>query len=527
MKPKAIYKNNSDNQEHLKRVLGNSLDVIYRLFNISAFRNSEAMLVYIKTLIDDQTISQQILKPLISDMPPANERSFIKRFDYIAWITEKGIFAANVQRLNSWQEVLDYLLSGNSLLFINGCSDCLAIYTKTNESRDLQEPSTESEVRGSRDGFVENIEKNIMLIRNRIKESGLRFENMVIGKKTKTSVVLVYIKNLVDEALLKEVRTRLERISIDGVLESAYLEELIEDAPLSPFKQIKNTERPDKACSAILEGRIVILTDNTPTALLVPTMFWEILQSPGDYYERYYVATFIRWIRIIALFISTSISSMYIMLTAYHQEMIPTALAMHIAAGRENVPFPAVVEALFMEIVFEVLKESGLRMPRPIGNAVSIVGALVIGEAAVRAGLIGDIMVITIALSSIASFALPAYGMINSIRLLRFPLIMLTAMLGLFGYLAGIMAIVLHLLSLRSFGVPFLAPINPLNKSMIKDIFIRSPWWAMFTRPSDYNVSDINRQSPNNAIPRPPQKNSALKDAESRRKPTKKKVGGG
>jgi hypothetical protein len=382
----------------------------------------------------------------------------------------------------------------------------LILSTRKYESRTVAEPEAETEIRGPRDGFVENIETNAALIRRRIKDYGLRFENLKIGQRTKTNISIAYIESLVNESILKEVKIRLNRINVDSILESSYIEEFIEDSPTSVFPQIEHTERPDVVSAAILEGRIAILVDNTPFVLMVPSIFWNFLASGGDYYERYHIGAFLRWLRLLSLFLSLSLSSFYILLTSFHQEMLPTTLALKIAAGRVGVPFPAVIEVFMMEIMLEITKEAGLRMPNPIGQTVGFVGALVIGQGAVSAGLVGPALVIVIAIEAICSFCIPAYNMSNSLRLIKFPLILLSATFGIIGYLAGIIVILLHLLSLRSFGAPYLAPMAPLDLNGLRNIFTRPPWWSMKERPGYSKAKDVRRQTTENLKPRPQKK---------------------
>jgi spore germination protein KA len=279
------------------------------------------------------------------------------------------------------------------------------------------------------------------------------------------------------------------------VLESGYLEEFIEDNPYSPFPQVVHTERPDRVTASLLEGRVAILTDGTPFALIVPAEFITLMQSPEDYYERYMVATAIRWLRYIGFAMSLLLPSLYIAITTFHQEMIPTRLLISLAAAREGVPFPALVEALMMEFTFEALREAGIRLPRAVGQAVSIVGALVIGQAAVQAGIVSPLMVIVVAITGIASFMNPAFNIALTMRLMRFPLMLLAATLGLFGVMVGILAILIHLAGLRSFGVPYLSSLAPLHTKDLKDVAVRAPWWAMDNRPAETAKLNRRRQS--------------------------------
>jgi spore germination protein KA len=258
---------------------------------------------------------------------------------------------------------------------------------------------------------------------------------------------------------------------------------MIVDNPYSLFPQVITTERPDRAAAALAEGRVVLITDTTPFALILPATLAMLLQSPEDYYHPHGISTAIRWLRYLAFIISVAASPLYVAVTTFHQEMIPFKLLLSVAAAREGVPLPAVLEAIVMEGVFELLREAGIRLPRPVGQAVSIVGALVIGEAAVTAGVVSPLMVIVVATAGIASFATPSYELAIPLRILRFPLMVLAGSLGLFGLTAGLLAVLIHLSGLRSFGVPYLAPLAPLKFGEWKDVLWRAPLWMMHTRP--------------------------------------------
>lgn len=494
-----------DNEKYIKQTLGESVDIVIRYLVIPAFNNCRAFILYVDGLIGTNEIDDIILRPLMGSLQFPMQKNFIASAGPIRALKELGVHASSVKEYKEWSEILDSVLSGDTALFIESCDTAVIAATRGFQSRSVSEPVAETEVRASRDGFIESIRTNTSLIRRRIKDYSLRIEPMKIGERTKTDIAIVYIDNLVDKGILGELKSRLERIKVDSILESGYLEELIEDTPFSLFPTIEHTERPDKASAAILEGRIIVLVDNTPFCLIVPTVFWQYIQATGDYYETFQIATFTRLLRLIAIFMSVSLSSFYIMLSSFHQEMYPTLLALRVAAGREGVPFPALVEVLIMEVTFEILREAGLRMPKPVGQAVSIVGALVIGEAAVNAGLVGPILIIIVAAEGISAFAIPAYSMSVSFRFLRFPLIILSGSLGLLGFLGGTIAIVVHMLSLRSFGAPFLAPINPFRLRGSKDALVRTPWWMMQKRPKVAKPQDEYRQASTEELePKPP-----------------------
>jgi spore germination protein KA len=306
----------------------------------------------------------------------------------------------------------------------------------------------------------------------------------------------MYIKGLVSDQIIKEVHSRLDRIDIDSILESGYIEELIQDETMTPFPTVYNTERPDVVAAELMEAKVAILVDGTPIVLIVPAPFVSFMHAAEDYYQRADISSFIRILRYIGLIVSLLSPSFYIAVTTFHQEMIPPALLMSLAAQREAVPFPAFIEALLMEFTFEILREAGVRMPKYIGAAVSIVGTLVIGQAAVVAGIISAAMVIVVSLTAISSFVLPAYNMSIAFRMLRFPLMGLAASFGLFGIFVGCTTIILHMCSLRSFGVPYMTPLAPIVPSDNKDAVLRFPHRLLITRPRMTNHKNIRRQSP-------------------------------
>lgn len=417
--------------------------------------------------------------------------------EFFQMITEYGLPNTYVKQESDINNIVNELIDGNTILLLDKIDKVLIVGSSGWKDRAISEPTSENSVRGPKDSFTENIENNTALIRRHIKSPDLRIESFKIGTKTKTMVSMAYLEGVAKEEIIEEVRERLGRIKIDGILESGYIEELIEDTPLSIFPQIEHSERPDKISASILEGRVAILVDTTPYVLIVPTIFFQFIQSVDDYYQRFPIGSFARLIRIIAYFISLILPSMYIALTSFHQEMIPTTLALAIAASREGVPFPSIGEAFMMEFTFEILMEAGLRLPKQAGQAVSIVGGLVIGQAAVQAGIVSQAMVIVVALTGISSFSIPAFNASSSGRLLRFPLMILAAALGLPGILAGVSIIIIHLNSLHSFGVSYMEPFISADKSIIEDPVFRNPWWKINRLPGYIAGKRIVREAPN------------------------------
>jgi spore germination protein KA len=385
---------------------------------------------------------------------------------------------------SNFQNILDALLAEEIVILLEPLDEAIIInqIKKGNTERGITEPESEHIIRGPKDGFTENLFTNMSLIRKRIRTPELKMEQLTIGRLSKTKVIVSYIKNIADEKIVSEVFNRLKTIDIDGIMASCYIEEYIEDNALSPFPQVDNTEKPDVVAANLLEGRVAILTENTPTCLIVPLTFFQSMQINEDHYERPLVSSFIRFLRFVFLFLALFLPAIYIALETYHHEMIATKLLIRMTKSREGIPFPAYFEALFMAIFLEALREAATRLPKNIGQTVSIVGALVIGEVAIRAGIVSDTMVLVIGITAVSNFAIPKYNQALTIRLLRLILMFLAAFLGLFGVLIGFYCILTHMCNLESFGVSYLHPLAPFNPQGLKDTFIRVPRWGMIHR---------------------------------------------
>ncbi|ACT01559.1 GerA spore germination protein [Paenibacillus sp. JDR-2] len=476
------------NEAVFQDIFKNCSDIVFRKIHCAG---QESLVIYLASLADEQLIDDHILKAMFeSDIKQETDRK-----PSGTEILGKSIISAWMTKLSTQvKEIVRQILDGYAAVLTD--TDSKAILVKANgvKHRSLEEPSSEQVIRGPRDGFIENIATNIGLIRGRLKTARLKMEPVIIGDLTQTQVVMTYIDGIAEDSLIEEVRKRVSRIQIDGILDSGYIEEFIEDLPYSPFPQVHSTERPDVVVAELLEGKAAILVDNTPFVLIVPMTFWTGLQASEDYYIRWPIATFVRWIRFLFIFIAIFAPSLYVAVTTFHQEMIPTNLVFSIASSREAVPFPAMFEALSMEIVFEALREAGVRLPKQIGQAISIVGALVIGQAAVEAGIISAPVVIIVSITGIATFAIPRFNFASGIRLLRFPILFLAGTLGLYGIVLGFLCIVLHVASLRSFGVPYLSPLGPITMSNLKDILIRAPIWARRMRPQATGMSEPVRE---------------------------------
>lgn len=485
-KEKKLSGRVSEDIEEIKKILGNPSDLVIREFS---YYGIPAAAVMIDGLIDKIVVTEGILKPLMLEAKIAED----KPENLYKSLKEEMLAVSEIKETDNLAEFLLAVFSGEVGLLLEKSTAALLASTKGWATRSVSEPLNEVVVRGPQEAFTETIRVNTALIRRRIRSPHLRLEALKIGRTSQTDVVIAYLADIADSKIVEEVRTRLSRIDIDAVLESGYLEEFIEDDPFNIFPQVKHTERPDKAVADMLEGKVVILTDGTPLALVVPATMPEFFQAAEDYYEKYFISNFLRMIRVIAFFLAMFLPSLYIAIITFHQEMIPTELLINIWASRSGVPFPAFVEALIMELAFEALREAGVRLPRPVGQAVSIVGALIIGQAAVEAGIVSTSMVIVVALTGIASFAIPAFNMAVAARIYRFFIMILAATFGMFGLMMGFIYLVIMLCNTRSFGVPYLAPLAPMNLMGQKDMALRVPWWLMIKRPKPFRPKDERR----------------------------------
>ncbi|MDD2281841.1 MAG: spore germination protein, partial [Eubacteriales bacterium] len=387
------------------------------------------------------------------------------------------------------------VLNGQVLLIVPRQARAWSVNAKAARLRAVAEPETQKVVRGPREGLIEDLETNLTLVRKRLKTPALKIDCRSVGRRSNTELAVLHLEGVADPKVLAEVHARLNKIDIDGIMDSGELEQLIEDNTMSVFPQVGNTERPDNIAAALLNGRVAILVDNSPFALIVPNVLTDMLQSSDDYYERFQFSSLIRILRYVLAFVALLSPALYVAITTFHHEMIPTDLLTNLVHARAGVPFPTVIEAGLMELAFEALREAGLRLPKAVGQAVSIVGALIIGQAAVEAGLVSPIMVIVVAATGIASFTIPAFNGAVVTRMLKFPLLVAAGTMGLYGISMALAIIIIHLSSLRSFGVPYLSPLAPITISDWKDLIVRIPTWAMYQRPTFIAKGDLQRQS--------------------------------
>lgn len=478
-----LSKKLDDNLELIRKIYHGSSDVVFREFSGGTNKEFKMAVIYIDGLVDKTLINDEILKSIMLEARAVNPNSGISKREIYQQVLNRSLTVADVYEEKGLKKVLLAIASGDAALLIDGYDTAICVSARGWESRGVQEPSNEAVVRGPRDGFTETLRFNTALLRRRLRDPNLVIKSHVVGRRTQTDVVVVYLQDMASPKIVKEVEKRLELIDVDGILESGYIEQLIEDDWKTPFPQIQYTERPDSVAGNLLEGKVVIMVDNTPYALIVPAPFVSFFQSPEDYYQRWMFASFSRWIRVLSTLITLTLPALYIALSSFHPGMIPARLVSSMAAAHEGVPFPAFVEALLMTITLELLMEAGIRLPGPIGQTVSIVGGLVIGDAAVSANLVSPLMVIVVALTAISSFTVPNYNMNFAIRVVRLAIIFAAAILGLLGIVLMLLLLVTHLVSLKSFGVGYMEPFAPFKTRAPFDTFVRAPLPFLKTRP--------------------------------------------
>ncbi|WP_280170307.1 spore germination protein [Priestia megaterium] len=465
-----LYDDVNKNIERLLNELGNSSDISFRMVESPYQKTLKAAVIHLDGLADENIINENIMTPLIQWLKESNQVVTVKE------IEEQIPQILTVSQLTikeNWHEFVSAVLTGDTVILLNGSSKIFIGNTKKLQSRAVTEPTSQTVVRGPKDSFTENLRTNTSLIRARIQDSNLRLDSMKIGSVTQTDIGIMYIQGNADERIVEEIKERLKEIKVDGVLESNYIEEFIRDDRTTIFPLLLNTERPDAVVGNLLEGRIAIIVQGTPFVLIAPAIFSQFFQSPEDYYQNYYISSFLRILRFGSFFLSMYASAIYLALITHHQGLIPNTLMVSLMAQRERVPFPAIVEMIVMELAFEMLREAGIRMPRAIGPAVSIVGALILGQAAVEAGFVSAAVVIIVAISAISNFTLPSTSIVNAARGFRFILILISAFIGLYGILLMTLCIWLHISSLRSFGIPYFSPFAPFDFKEQKDTLVR------------------------------------------------------
>lgn len=473
--------------DDMKRILGDDSDLILHRFRFGPDGSYDGALFYYDGLANQAAITDSLLRPILDWRAPEPAP---KREELAGILDREVLHAGDVKHVEIPLELASACLSGDACILLDGCAEALVASVRGWDKRSVTEPASETVVRGPREGFTESLRTNTALIRRKIKSGRLRSELVIIGEKTMTAICLMYLENVADPNVIEQVKYRLKRLKVDSILESGYIEEYIGDAPFSPFSTVGYSEKPDVIAAKVLEGRVAIVVDGTPFVLTVPMLLVESFQTAEDYYQRTIYASMVRILRYLAYFLAVFAPAIYIALTAFHQELLPTTLLFTIANAREGTPFPVFLEALIMVFAFEILREGGIRLPRPVGQAISIVGALIMGDAAVSAGIVGAPIVITIAITAVAGFLVPSQS--DSASILRIIMMFVAAFMGLYGVAFAFLAVMVHLSTLDSFGVPFFDGFSWTRN--LQDSIIRMPLWSMIRRPKGIAQGDIKRR---------------------------------
>ena len=472
----------SQNVTLLKAVFRDCSDIKFRFFQTGG---RQALLVFLDGMIDSAALELNVLKPL---MVFATEGADLKRL-----MAERlTVVALNLE--TSANVAVEAVMSGNVLVLIDGIPELLSIDATKYVKRNVSTPVLEESLRGPQDAFNETLKDNLVLLRRRAKDPNIKIRILEVGERSKTSVALVYSANLVKPGLMEEVERRLQALDQDIILVSKTLEEALVEHPWTPFPQLDSTERPEKVMAAIYEGRMALLVDNTPASIIIPCTYASIMQAVDDYTIPASVACLVRISRHVAAFIAIYLPALYIAIISYHPGMLPTGLAISIAELRARTPFPSFLEALLMEILLELFQEAITRLPKKVSSAASMVGAFVIGTTVVQAGLVNPLLVVVIATTAIASYAMPYYSFGLGLRALRVPILFLAATLGLYGVMLGVIIITVHLCSLKNFGESYLGSMLDVDTiSDWKDTLIRAPQRLMKNRPVEFGAQDKKR----------------------------------
>ncbi|WP_416826651.1 spore germination protein [Ectobacillus polymachus] len=471
-----VYTSLEKNMEHIKNQLFHSNDLKWRSIR---FNQLDGLIVSLESLSDQQRIQNEIIQPI-------EEKK--------EGIVDEVITSLEISKKSDLGEVPHALVQGNCVLLFEGTGEIIVVNVTAVYKRSILEPANEGVIRGAHDGFIEDLMTNLYLVRKRIRNPNLVVRYYQIGEVTKTKLALLYMEDLANPDLIMEVDHRIGSISIDTTISPGAIAEMIQDNPFSLFPQMLLSERPDRAVAHLMEGRVVILSDGDPSALTLPVTFFAFYQTPGDYNSGWMIGSFLRLIRVGSFIIASLIPALYIAIIGYHPEILPENLVYSVKSTIDRVPFPPIIEAFFMQISLEVLREAGNRLPSRIGQTIGVVGGLVIGESIVRAGLISYPMVIVVALTAISSFVAPTHEVRMTTRLLGFPLMILAAMFGLIGITFGLLFILIHLCKLECFGTPYFAPVMPLRIKDLKDAFIRFPIWSLNQRPHDPHPKRMNQE---------------------------------
>lgn len=475
---RKVSVNLRENEKYLRSRLENCSDILIRPMRLGDKHKVDCLMVYIEVAVSNMMLDDSALGKMINhfwEISPEDIQEFVRH---------NSLGIADVKKLENLDESIDAMLAGNAVFFIDGYDKAMKISSKGYPSTGVMEAESEKVLRGSREGFSDSVKSNSALVRKRLRDTRLKVEEYKIGVRSHTLTQVLYMDDLVHEGLLEEVKERLEEFQIDGILDSGMLEQLTEDVWYSPFPQYQTTERPDRAVQEILKGKVVILCDNSPEALILPGNFSSFMESSEDWYHRFEMASFLRILRYLAVIMATVLPGLYLAVIRFHTQILPSALILSFAEAREGVPFSSVVELIFLELAFELIREAGVRVPGSLGNAIGIVGGLVIGQAAVEANLVSPIVVMIVALTALGSMTVPNEEFAAAFRLVKYGFLILGGYLGIYGIVLGVYLVIGHLAGLISFGIPYLVPfIKKEQKGSRGEGILRVPLRKRVLRP--------------------------------------------
>ncbi|MGN0343219.1 MAG: spore germination protein [Roseburia sp.] len=470
----------AENIRGFKEIFCDCADIKMRQMQIGAGQKVSCFVAYIEVTGGETIFERSLVGKLLNSLSDCDRQEICRQLD------ANALGLSDATPFSTLTDAAAGLLTGDTILFVDGWDKALKIPDKGYPQMGINEADSEKVIRGSNEGFSDSIKANTALIRKRIRSPKVKVREKTLGVRSQTKVDLVYMEGITHESLLQEIERRLDGFEIDGVLDSGIIEQLSEDTWYSPFPQFQTTQRPDRAAMSILEGRVVLLSDNSPIALILPTDYNSFIRTSDDYYSRWEIASMGRILRYIASFFAMTLPGLYLAVCNFHTQILPTNLILSFVAARQGVPFPGVVEVLLMELSFELLREAGVRLPGAMGNTIGIVGGLIIGQAAVEANLTSPIVVIVVAFTALCSFAIPNEEFATAFRVLKFFFIGMSAWLGFYGFLLALLAVLIHLSHLKSFGIPYLMPFVAADLSDYhdeRDSLVRLPLFAMKRRP--------------------------------------------
>lgn len=467
-----------ENEAYVRARCENCADILIRPMRLGEKSKVDCLMVYIEVAVSNMMLDDSAIGKMVNhfwEISPEQIQEFVRN---------NSLGIADVRKFDYMEEAFAALLAGNAVFFLDGFDKAMKISSKGYPNMGVSGAETEKVLRGSREGFTDAVKTNSALVRKRIRDTRLKVEEISVGVRSNTMIQVLYIEDLVQEELLEEVKERLEEFEIDGILDSGMLEQLTEEAWYSPFPQYQTTERPDRAAQELLNGKIVVICDNTPYVLILPSSFNGFMESSEDWYHHFETASFLRVLRYLALFTAVLLPGLYLAVTRFHTQILPTNLLLSFAEAREGVPFSSVTELIFLELSFELIREAGVRVPGALGNAIGIVGGLVVGQAAVSANLVSPIVVMIVALTALGGMVIPNEEFASAFRLFKYLFLFLGGYLGIFGIVLGIYFTVAHLAGLLSFGMPYLLPF--VKKEPVKEVgngILRPPFRKRKFRP--------------------------------------------